>query len=233
MKPAAKTQAELLRHQGISIKEIARKVGVSQSTASRWCLDIILSLDQRDKLEKKRREAGVKALAPWIRRNRELKQNDIKKQNLRGRQDLSRMTKRDLFILGLGLYWGEGYKRGSQEWGLTNSDPNMIRVILAWLRKCYDIPIGRIGARLTINLRYKNQTERLINMWSHETKIPLVQFGKPTFISGYNSSKLDEHTYRGTLRIKVHRGTSLRRRILASIAEIENQIALNSRKTFS
>ncbi len=233
MKTVAKLKAESLRYQGKSIKEIAREIGVSQGTVSRWCSDIILSSDQQIRLENKRREAGMKALAPWILRNRKLKQNDILKQNIQGRQDLGKMTGRDLFMIGLGLYWGEGYKRGSQEWGFTNSDPKMIRIILIWLSKTYKIPIGRIIARITINQRYKNQTENITDTWARETNIPLSQFGKPTFISGYNNSKLDERTYRGTLRIKVRCGTSLRRRILASIVEINTQMILNSLKTFA
>lgn len=233
MKATSKVKAESLRHQGISIKEISRTVGVSQSTVSRWCSDIILSTDQQSILENKRKEAGAKALAPWIQRNRELKKKDIDEQNKQGVRDISHITKRDLFMLGLGLYWGEGYKRGSQEWGFTNSDSDMIRVILVWLNKYYGISIERIIARLTINLRYKNQTKRLMNTWAHETGIPISQFGRPTFISGYNGSKLNERTYLGTLRIKVRRGTSLRRRILASIEEVKNQISLNSLKTFA
>lgn len=231
MKTAERFRAESLRRKGKSIKEIARGVGVSQSTASRWCSDIILSPEQKGDLERKRREAGAKALAPWILRNQNLKKKDLEKQNLRGRQDLGKMTKRDLLLLGLGLYWGEGYKRGSQEWGFTNSDPKIIRTILVWLREYYGVSTERIIARLTINLRYESQAERLIDMWAQKTEIPLAQFGKSTFISGYNSSKLNDDTYRGTLRIKVRRGTSLRRRILASIAEIDNQMALNSWKT--
>lgn len=233
MKTLEKLRAESLRRQGVSIKEIARKVGVSPSTASRWCSDIVLSVKQRNELEKKRREAGAKALAPWILKNQNLKRSDMEKQVVLGRQDLGHMKKRDLFMLGLGLYWGEGYKRGSQEWGLTNSDPKIICTILAWLNEYYDVSTERIIARLTINQRYRNQTERLTNMWSRETGIPLSQFGKPSFISGYNGSKLDGRTYLGTLRIKVRRGISLRRRILASIAEVDNQIALSSRKTAS
>jgi hypothetical protein len=233
MKNAAKLKAESLRHQGRSIKEIARKVGVSQSTASRWCFDITLSPDQLEKLEEDRKKAGMQALAPWILRNRRMKNDDIKKQGMYGRKDLAHMTKRDLFMIGLGLYWGEGYKRGSQECGFTNSDPEMIRIILVWFNKCYGVSIENVIARLTINLRYKNQAEKLAEMWSQETSIPLSKFGKPTFINGYNSSKLNERTYRGTLRIKVRRGTSLRRRILASVAEVSNQISFNSRKTDS
>ncbi len=233
MKKAARINAESLRHQGKSIKEIARALNVSPSTASRWCSDIILSTNQQNALEKKRREAGAKALAPWIRRNRELKKSDIKIQAQFGRKDIGRMTRRDLFMLGLGLYWGEGYKRGSQEWGFTNSDPKIIRTALVWLEKCYDVPTKNIIARLTINQRYRAQTERLTNMWVRETGIPHSQFGKPTFIQGYNGSKLNEETYRGTLRVKARRGTSLRRRILASIAEAGTQITLNSLKTAS
>ncbi|TSC71246.1 MAG: Uncharacterized protein G01um101449_13 [Parcubacteria group bacterium Gr01-1014_49] len=233
MRIAARKEAELLRRQGKSIKEIARRVGASQGSVSRWCSNIILSREQRAELEKKRREAGMKALSPWIQRNRELKQKDIRKQGQRGRRDIDRMTKRDLFMLGLGLYWGEGYKRGSQEWGFTNSDPKIIRTIIAWLEECYNVPVENVIARLTINRRYQSQAERLTKEWVRETGILPSQFGKPTFISGYNGSKMDAHTYRGTLRIKVRRGTSLRRRILASIAEIDVQMALNSRKTFA
>ena len=233
MRPAERLRAESLRHQGKSIKEIARMVGISQSTASRWCSDIPLTKEQRARLDEKRRKAGAQALAPWIKKNRELKQEDIKKQVLRGGQDLGRMTKRDLFMLGLGLYWGEGYKRGSQECGFTNSDSKIIQTILAWFYTNYNVSTEHIIARLTINERYKNQTERLTTMWSRETGIPSSQFGKPSFIKGYDKSKLGDHTYRGTLRIKIRRGTSLRRRILASIAQVDTQITLNSRKTDS
>jgi transcriptional regulator with XRE-family HTH domain len=233
MKTAARLKAESLRRQGKSIKEISKKIGVSQSTASRWCRTITLSPEQNERLEEKRREAGAKALAPWIKKSRELKQDDIKKQNLQGSRDLGRITRRDLFMLGLGLYWGEGYKRGSQECGFTNSDSKIIRTTLTWLNEYYDVPIERIIARLTINQRYENQTERLTYIWSRETGIPTSQFGKPSFISGYNESRLDDQSYRGTLRIKVRRGTSLRRRILASIAGIDTQMILNSRKTAS
>lgn len=233
MKIASRTVAETLRQGGMSIKEIARKVEVSQSTASRWCAGITLSSEQRTRLERNQREAGAKALAPWIERNRVLKQKDLAKQSLDGRRDVGTLSKRDLLILGLGLYWGEGYKRGSQEWGFTNSEPGMICAILAWLLQSYGVTTDRIIARLTINDRYKTEAKRITRIWAKETGIPLSQFGSPTFIHGYAESSLQARTYRGTLRIKVRRGTSLRRRILASIAELETQITPNSRKTAS
>ncbi len=160
----------------------------------------------------------MEALRPWIERNKNLKKKDIAHQTLLGGGDLGKMSDRDLFMLGLGLYWGEGYKRGSQECGFTNSDPKIIRTILRWFNVCYDIEISRVAARLTINSLYKEEESRLLQFWSKETGIPKDQFARSTFITGYGNPSRDGETYTGTLRLKIRNGTSLRRRILASIA---------------
>lgn len=206
-----------LRSSGKSIKDIAQTLGVSSSSVSRWCSDIKLSDQQIKSLENKRRDAGVKALTPWIERNKKQKIFDLREQAKLGTQDLGSISKRDLFVLGLGLYWGEGYKRGSQECGFTNSDPHIIRTVLSWFQICYNIELERISATLTINNLYREKSERIHRYWIRETGIPKNQFMKPTFIDGYGGSKKNPETYVGTLRIKVRRGTSLRRRILASI----------------
>lgn len=233
MKSDARSHAEVLRRNGESVKEIARKLAVSQSTASRWCSSVPLSQSQKTFLIERRRAAGIKALEPWIRKNQALKQRDIGVQSKAGVKDLGKMSRRDLFMLGLGLYWGEGYKRGSQEWGFTNSDPAMIRIMVLWLQHYYDVSRDRIHARITINERYRAEAERLLTWWSKETEIPKDCFSPPTFISGYNAINRSSRDYYGTLRIKVRNGTSLRRRILASISAAQDYTSPNSRKTFS
>jgi hypothetical protein len=154
-------------------------------------------------------------------------------QTKQGKEDIDMLQIRDLFMLGIGLYWGEGYKRGSQEFGFTNSDPKIINTAIQWLDMCYQIPLKDIHARITINNLYNDETERITSFWSKETNIPREQFSKPTYISGYGNVDRDSKTYIGTIRIKVRNSTSLRRRILASIAEIPNQISLNWRNTAS
>jgi len=47
----------------------------------------------------------------------------------KGKDDLGSLSDRDIYCIGLGLYWGEGYKQGSQEFGFTNNDPQMILFI--------------------------------------------------------------------------------------------------------
>lgn len=222
MKKDLEREAVQLRKQGSSIGSIADTLQISRSTASRWCAGIELSQKQKTALEKHRKEAGIKALTPWIERNRKLKMDDLLLQEKLGRKDAANTSKRDLFMLGLGLYWGEGYKKGSQECGFTNSDPVIIRTILNWFRTCYNIDMSRVNARLTINILYKDEAPRITHAWAKETGIPLSQFSSPTFITGYGKPLRDKNSYRGTLRIKIRNGTSLRRRILASIASIGN-----------
>lgn len=220
MKTQSRKQAIQLRKNGASIKDIAGRLDVSQGTVSRWCVDISLSNTQRRALEEKRRAAGIAALRPWIEKRRDMSAADIITQKELGKKDLGTLSRRDIYMLGLGLYWGEGYKKGSQEWGFVNSDPHIIRTIIEWLRVYYKIPISRLTARLTINTLYAKNVERLTQTWSRETGIAASQFRKPSIIHGYGKPERIEDTYRGTLRIKVSRGTSLRRRVLASIASV-------------
>lgn len=221
MKLELRKRAETLRKGGWSIKHISRALGVSPGTVSRWCTQIYLSSSQRALLDARRREAGLTALKPWIERNRKKKLADIHAQTIKGRKDVGRITQRDLFMLGLGLYWGEGYKRGSQEWGFTNSDPALIQAIIVWLKDCYGIEINRLRARITVNKQYITHVARMTKDWSTITNIPQKNFSSPSIITGYGKLGKNMRTYRGTLRIKVMRGTSLRRRILASIAAVK------------
>ncbi len=217
MKTKIRARALVLRAEGKSIKHIARMLSVSTGSVSQWCKDVLLTDDQRAHLVQRQRIAAARALAPWIAKNQALKRDDMAFQRKLGIGDVGTLSRRDLLFFGLGLYWGEGYKRGSQEWGFTNSDPAIIRVILRWLDQCYQIKRDRIIARLTLNNHYRGLAASITNSWVKETTIPVGQFAAPTYITAYGKSNLDARTYRGTLRIKVRRGTSLRRRILASI----------------
>lgn len=221
MKAEARGTSRKLRQKGVSVRDIAHRLNVSPSTVSRWCKDISLTSKQQEALISRQREASLAALKPFILRNRELKRADIETQARLGRNDVGSVSHRDLYMLGLGLYWGEGYKRGSQECGFTNSDPSIIRIILRWFNECYGIERHRISARLTLNDLYRNEENRILRTWSKETGIPESSFSKTTFINGYGKLQRNPETYQGTLRIKVRNGTSLRRRILSGIGAVE------------
>ena len=218
-------RARILRRQGKSIRSISQVLPASKSTVSYWCRDIELSDKQIRLLAKSQREgAGLGRL-----RSAEMKRakriSATRTEFERGKRSVGPLSRRDIFILGAALYWGEGYKSGNEECGLTNSNPDIIQAFIVWLREVHNIRSSDLILRVSINHSHKQRVRAVEKYWSNMTKIPLSQFTKTSLIKT-KSQKIyanqDDHF--GTIRVKVRRATALRRRILGSIAEIARQV---------
>jgi len=86
-----------------------------------------------------------------------------------------------LRIAGIMLYWGEGTKSGSSVM-FSNSDPQMIKVFLSFLREICRVEESRLRILLHI---YDDQDENGLKLfWSKTTKIPESQFSKTYYHSG-------------------------------------------------
>jgi len=83
-----------------------------------------------------------------------------------------------LKLVGLMLYWGEGYKSAkSSGVDFANSDKDMIVIFVKFLRVIYRVDEKRLRVLLYC---YSNQNiKSLIHFWSKLTKIPKKQFSKP------------------------------------------------------
>jgi len=211
-------KAMRLRKGGKSIREIASVVGVSKSTVSYWCRDISLSAKQIELLADQQ-AMGVLKSAERKRRDRKQRTKNMMEK---GGRDVGVLTERDLFMIGLALYWGEGYKQGSQETALTNSDPAIIVLFIRWLKEIYGVSKNDLILRVSINSVHKNREKEVKKYWVDVTGVPLKQFTKTSFIKAKVKKiykNRDEHY--GTLRVKVRRGTDLRRRILGSIEALK------------
>jgi hypothetical protein len=124
-------------------------------------------------------------------------------------------------MLGLGLYWGEGYKKGSTELGFTNIDPKVITFYIKWLKQCFGIEKDRFILRVSINATHRQREKEVLQYWSRLLGVPLTQFSKTSFVKTkqkrvYANAK----THYGTLRIKARRGSVIRERILATLQTI-------------
>lgn len=133
-KPLLRIKAGELRKRGTSIKEIAKTLSVSTSTASRWCSDIFLTKEQSYKLELLRVEGQRRGriLASEILRQRRL--NGIKQYEDEGLSRFKGMSEKEFYSAGLALYSAEGAKK-SRRVMFTNSDPKIIRFMMKWFRK--------------------------------------------------------------------------------------------------
>jgi Helix-turn-helix domain len=214
-------QAIVLRNAGSSISEIARKLKVSKSTISLWCRDISLSKEAQELIvykSKHKSTAGILRYTEGLRQKRILETEvDFRK----GATSIGTLTRRELLLVGLGLYWGEGYKHGSQEFGFTNSDPLMIVFYIHWLSVCFGIDRADLIARVSINESHEARVLDVESFWSKVTGVPLHQFTKTSLIRSA-SKKVYKNTseHFGTLRIKVRRGTRLRRQVLGAIRQL-------------
>ena len=222
-------RALILRRKGTSITDIAKQLNISKSTARYWCRDIELSPTRIKALASKSKIKGVESFLKIAEEKRSLRKKSIEEATSRAKSRLGKLSNRDIFCIGVGLYWGEGYKSGSQEFGFTNSDSRMILFYIHWLKIVFGVTRKNLILRVSINHIHHHRIGEVQRYWSRVTNVPLEQFTKPSLIKIASAKKYTNHLkHYGTLRVKVRNGTMPRREVLGTIEGIANQIAPNS-----
>lgn len=95
-----------LREKGHSYSQIKDKLGISKSTLSGWLCNMPLP-DERIKELRDFNSVRIEKYRNTIRRKKEIRLKDVYKKVSR---DIGKFSKREIFLLGLFLYWGEGTK---------------------------------------------------------------------------------------------------------------------------
>jgi len=209
--------ARRLRKEGKSIKEIAKKVGVSVGSVSTWCHDIELSKEQIINLEKRARDPFYGRRLSYSLAQKRKKELKIKRLHEEGKKEIGKLNKRELFLTGVALYWAEGFKKNSQA-GLASMDPGMIRFFIKWLRECFDYRIEDLSLRVTVNISHKKRINEIEAYWAKVTKTPVEKFQKPFFQKViWKKVYENPNEYYGVLRIKVRRSTDFLRKICGYI----------------
>src|SRR3989344_6445018 len=101
---ADKLRSVELRKEGHSYNYISRVLKISKSTLSDWLADIPYTPNN----ETIRRIGKARAASGEAKSK--IRQESIRRATEEARQQLGEVSKRDLFMLGLGLYIGEGSK---------------------------------------------------------------------------------------------------------------------------
>lgn len=206
-------KARDLRKQGIGIKTISHTLSVSSSTASLWCRDIELTSDQIKILQKNARDPFFGKRLEYIQKKQAQRKEKIRSLREEGITNIGTISKRDLFITGISLYWAEGFKKDNLV-GFANTDPAMIKIFLLWLKNCCDISQERIKCRLGINEYYKEKIDVFELYWSNILQIPISQFQKPYIQKVQWKKHYDNpEDYHGVLRIRVTKSIDLLRKI--------------------
>ena len=216
MKILEKKKAILLRKQGESIKDIAKALGVAKSSISVWVRDVELTKKQRTGLSR----AGFSKDVVEKRRLTRLSNEQIKRESimLLAGKDITKISKHELRLIGLALYWGEGGKTNQGIARVSNSDPAIIKIMMRFFSEICLVEDSKFRGHIHT---YSHLNAKVAEKyWSSISGIPRKQFYK-TYIKQSVSSlgKKDKLPY-GTFDIYVC-NTKLFLEIMGQIEKIK------------
>lgn len=201
MKSIERKKARHLRRQGRSLREIAHSIHCSKSSVSSWICDIPLSAKQIARLksnqDKGRARAAQHPNSPkkkWERIRNEI----IEKSSHEIPKTFSEI---DLKIIGAALYWAEGYNATRNYFLFANSNPDMVTVMMAFLKKCCQIPVEKIKGR--VNIHPHLDIKKAEKFWQQVTGIPKKNFNKPLLAVSKASKQKRDTLPMGTFNIGV------------------------------
>jgi hypothetical protein len=147
---------------------------VSKSSVSVWVRDVEFDAATRPARSVTNRNRGARNRRP--NRLQQRKQAEIERFVVEGRERIGRLSERDLLVAGTALYAGGG-NRTDGEVRFSSSDPRMMGLFCAWLRRFFDVEESRMRVRLYLHQGLDLDAANAF--WSELTGIPLAQFGKP------------------------------------------------------
>jgi transposase len=213
-----KNIAIALRKNGASFGEIAKRLKISKSTASLWSADIELTKSQIKQLNK---NIGIGRLKGSSTQHQK-KINKIKKYQEEGTTKIGVLSMRDWLTAGIGIYWGEGFKKENKI-GLANSDPKMVSFFIRWLKRVFGIKQDRIIAQIRVNQIHARRVTEIEKYWQNIIQVPKNQFRKTILLKVKNKKVYSNPSnHFGTITIKVSRSSSLLYQVLGLLEAMSN-----------
>lgn len=210
-----KENAIVLRKQGKTYSDILRAIPVAKSTLGLWLKEAKLSVSENQKFTEAKRLASLRG-GQAKRKQRIERQNSVFSK---AKSEISNLFGRELFLVGIIMYWAEGakekeYRPGSQI-EFSNMDPKMIQVFLNWLLKVCKIDKNMIIFNIFLHQTHKHRVEEVRQYWSRITGFSVNNF----FAVYWKKNKIKTNRknvgekYNGVLKIKVKRSSSLVRKV--------------------
>lgn len=203
-------EARRLRSRGLTYDQIQMQLGCSKSSISLWVRD----LPKPDRA-RSRGEATEIARRGWETRLR-IREEERQRTKAAARQAVGELSDRELFLVGVALYWAEGSK-DKPYWRreavtFVNSDPTMIELYLRWLDL---LGVERTRLRFHVMIHESADLSAAQRFWSELTGAAPSSFCKPN-IKKHNPRTIRKNTgdgYHGCLTVRVLQGSDLYRRI--------------------
>ncbi len=204
-----------LRKKGKTYSEIRRIIRVSKSTLSIWLKSYSLSEKQLLRIKKIKYKA-IERFRETMKKKRKKRLANYYKEI---KHKLLPFSKKNLFIAGLFLYWGEGNKASSHTISINNNDPGVLKFTKYWYSKALDI--NEKNMKIYLHLYKDMNIIKEIDYWSKQLHIPKSQFIRP-YIKESKKSDIDQKGFgHGTCGLVVH-NTVIKEKILMGIESISD-----------
>jgi len=205
-----------LRKKGMTYSEILSVVPVAKSTLSLWLRDVGLARRQKQRLTEKKKEAQLRG----ARAKREIRIQRQQHLESSASKEIGQINRRDLWLVGVALYWSEGSKEKWHRPGsgvqFGNSDPRMVRLFLTWLVEICKVDLNRIWFEVYLHESHRQRTREVVAYWSRALSVPENAFGRVYYKKGNPKTKRRNSTnesYFGLVRVRVRGSSALLRKI--------------------
>src|SRR6266511_1312987 len=206
-----------LHKQGLSYSEIEQILFLPKSTLSFWLKKVELTSRQRKKLRERQLRAGRAGLEKKNLRKSQV----IETIQNSSAQAIQKISKRELWLMGIILYWRERFLNGNENdlrkgVHFTSSDPNLVRLFLKWLKDIGQITNEEIKFDIVVGEDKKNMTSEVIAYWAKTMGFPEYLFSHIYFQKirkKKSKRKILKKSEFGLLRLRVQASSMLARQI--------------------
>ena len=168
-----KEKALSLRKKGMSYGQIKKELGISKSTLSNWLRDYPLSKERIKEL-RDCNEQRIERFRETMRGKKEVRLLDFYNKE---RDNINFLSKREVYLAGLFLYWGEGGKSlYAARLQISNTDPAVIKFFIYWLQL---LGVAKSKIRAQLHLYNDMDIDRELNFWVKTLEMNKGQFSKP------------------------------------------------------
>ncbi|QQS18748.1 hypothetical protein IPL68_01575 [Candidatus Saccharibacteria bacterium] len=212
--------ATKLRDSGYSYRMIHNQLGVPMATLSGWFRErpYTPNAEALHRIQSGRYAYGI--------RKRDERICEIAELLQLGKDEVGDISRRDLWMVGIGLWIGEGSKTIEQI-RLANSDPDVVRLWVGWLKEICGLRDENIF--MTLHIYPETDEEVCLKYWRNIIGIPNLRCGKTQV--DRRIGKAISHNGKlpyGTVRISVRsegdtaKGVRLYRRLKGWVSAILN-----------
>ncbi|MFZ2226765.1 MAG: hypothetical protein WA064_05230 [Candidatus Moraniibacteriota bacterium] len=204
-----KVKALALRKKGFSYNEISKKLEVPKSTLSYWLADVVISQKAKNRIASRVFAGSVKGLIERNKNQTALAKERAKAIREIAKKEVRNLMKNKLFLVGISLYWAEGYKKGAygSKWkavDFANSDPELVKIMMNFFRKVCRVESEKIKVQL---IAHKNiDMDEAVSYWSGLMKLSKSQFMKTSCaVSSASKGKRNKNSLtHGTVHIRIN-----------------------------